>query len=303
MSDYFCTNGNRQELSPCAGQGTCQSCCPNGTVAGAALSSSCVCRDSFVQALQMLLRGGLSAYIDFTGFGFIADSVLVGANLTQPDTDAAAYDNLNDVLSATFSGFTPGACNYVDVSGDVYRPDVSPSVAGCLNGLLNAVIQNADTAGSTDLATLVAALNTLVGQTTTGSGTENTALITALNTALACNAVTGLQVSRLSLCNLRAIAFEPAGDTENAVNANYAAARQLMMNIIQPPCQNACPPYPDPCSSPEFFVAGRTVSVSAGPLEVSGAVVLGRIGNVLVLANDTDQRFYFICTDGADIIR
>ena len=299
MSEYYCTNDSLQGVTAC----NCQA--GNGAVQGAVGSQAtdCVCRDSFVQALQMLLRGGFGSYLDFTAFAFVTDSVLIGTNLAQPDTTADTYDNLGDTLEGTFSGFTPGACNFVDVAGTAYTTATAPTVAGCFNAILSALAENTSTTGGADITSFVAALNDLLDQTTAGSATENPTLITALNTALACGTNTGLQVSRLSLCSLRAIAFEPAGDVKATVDSNYTAARQLMANIIQPPCQTACPPYPDPCTCPEFFDAGRTLSVSAGPLDVSGAVVLGRIGQVLVLANDVDERFYFICTENADIIR
>ena len=39
----------------------------------------------------------------------------------------------------------------------------------------------------------------------------------------------------------------------------------------------------------------RKVTLAAGQLVLQGVTLLGTLGNVLVLANDEDQRIYFVC--------
>lgn len=299
MSDYYCTGGQtagtQQNACGCGQSGGC-GCGQSVSGVQDSAAGSCACRSSMVQALQMLLRSGLRNLVDFTRFAFVTERVVVGANLAQPDTTAASYDNLSDTLAADFGGFTPGACDYVDVSGTAYSTAVAPTAAGCFRSILDAITQNAAVTAGSELATLVTALTDLTGQTTPGTAGYNETLTAALNAALACGTDTGLQVSRLALCDILAVAFETA-------SADYQSARQLLQNIMQPPCQTSCPPYPDPCCDFEDTGTGRSVSLSVGPLDVSGAVVLGKLGGVTVLANDTEQRFYFVCSDRATAIR
>lgn len=236
MQDNYYTTG---------GAGACRPMPPqNPQVQGVSQSSDdCGCRASLVQALQMLLRSGLSAYVDFQNFAFLTDLFVVGASIVQPTVADPAYDDLSE-LTGSFGGFTPCACEYIDVTGPVYS--------------------------------IVAAVTD-----------------------------TGLTVNRLRLCDVSAIAFEVEGDTVS----NYQSARQLISQIIQSGRrESACPPYPDPCCEPcdvmgDALSVGRTVSLTAGPLILSGAVVLGRIGKVLVLANDTQSRFYFLCEDAIQLLR
>ena len=46
-----------------------------------------------------------------------------------------------------------------------------------------------------------------------------------------------------------------------------------------------------------FPTAARTVTLTAGPLVLRGVTVLGELGDVLVLSNSADNRFYLVCTD------
>jgi len=121
---------------------------------------------------------------------------------------------------------------------------------------------------------------------------------------------TGLTVSRLNLCDLLAVVFTVTGDTAELIGENYLEARTLLQNLLQRRGRRGedYPPYPDPCdepccdSAPEYSVGG-TVSLVAGDLLVANATVLGAMEGVLVLANDTLSRFYFVCTADAVIIR
>ena len=184
--------------------------------------------------------------------------------LAAPALTDASYDNLAADLTGTFSRFTHCACDYIDVAGDVVLPDY----------------------GAPD---------------------------------------TGLTVSRLNLCDLVAVAF---GVTDTDAD-NYQTARQLLQSLLQrprrpggpggpgfpppgPPVPGyppyvSYPPYPDPCEEDcccsQAPAAGGSVSLVAGPLLVANAAVLGSIAGVMVLANDTAQRFYFVCADDAAILR
>ena len=128
---------------------------------------------------------------------------------------------------------------------------------------------------------------------------------------------TGLTVSRLNLCDLVAVAF---GVTDTAAD-NYLTARQLLQSLLQrprrpgrggdpflptPSLPGPYPPYPDPCDTcccETEGSMGGTVSLLAGPLLVANATVLGSLDGVMVLANDTAQRFYLVCSADAAILQ
>ena len=46
----------------------------------------------------------------------------------------------------------------------------------------------------------------------------------------------------------------------------------------------------------------HTVSLTAGNLLLVGATLLGTIGNTLVLSNDAENRFYFVCAEQVEFL-
>jgi len=254
MNDYLCTGGGRpprpenddccRPEPPCPQQSPCQQPSQNS-------GDDCGCRRGFVQTLQMLMRTGLSGLVDFSAFAFVTTDFLVGSSLAVPDLTDASYDNLAATLTGTFSRFSPCACDYIDVAGDVFLPDYGAPA-------------------------------------------------------------TGLTVSRLNLCDLVAVAF--------TATDNYLPARQLLQSLLQrprrpgrgedpflptPSLPGPYPPYPDPCNScccETDGSMGGTASLLAGPLLVANATVLGSLDGVMVLANDTAQRFYLVCSGDASVL-
>ena len=102
----------------------------------------------------------------------------------------------------------------------------------------------------------------------------------------------------VSLCSLSAVAFTvPAGDD---AAASYNSLKSLLWQALhpgRPPLSQSAPVMkPTPCDCTDTKLSGRrTASVAAGPLLVANASVLGSVGEVLVLANDTDRRIYYVC--------
>lgn len=110
----------------------------------------------------------------------------------------------------------------------------------------------------------------------------------------------------VALCALKAVAFGVAeGKTCGETEENYQQLKRLLWQALH--C-SACTPAAVPAKAtpcdgtPGSISRRRTLSVTAGPLLVANAAVLGTVGNVVVLANDTDRRFYFICDDSVDFI-
>ena len=113
----------------------------------------------------------------------------------------------------------------------------------------------------------------------------------------------GSTVSLASLCSAAAVAFDAAAATATATQAeNFQSVRQLLSQILRPHSHQA-----DCCMEGSLLnslttAAQQTVSLAAGPLLLENAAVLGEVGSVLVLANSTDFRFYFVCANNIDFI-
>lgn len=109
----------------------------------------------------------------------------------------------------------------------------------------------------------------------------------------------------LPLCAIRAVAF---GVAEGACCAeteqNYLQLKTLLWQALHcGSCISNSPlaTKPTPCDAQTGCIEGRrTLSLTAGPLLVAGAAVLGTVGDVIVLANDKDRRFYFVCCGAVD---
>ena len=116
----------------------------------------------------------------------------------------------------------------------------------------------------------------------------------------------GFTAGEISLCSILAVAFTVVpfpGDTGLA--EAYQQAKLQFWQALHPGYSSmpSMPARPTPCDSTDDAISGRrAVSLTAGPLLVSGAAVLGSVGDVLVLANDTDSRFYFVCNSSVDIL-
>ena len=103
----------------------------------------------------------------------------------------------------------------------------------------------------------------------------------------------------VSLCSLTAVAFTvPESTTQDET---YTQLKSLLWQALhpgRPPVGTTTTPVmkATPCDCTDRNLSGRrTVSVAAGPLLVANATVLGSVGEVLVLANDTNRRIYYVC--------
>lgn len=124
---------------------------------------------------------------------------------------------------------------------------------------------------------------------------------------------TGLTASQVSLCELAAVAFQTAlgtaeGDVTvpEATTRNYRQLKQLLSCRLTP-CSTRCGECSCKCDCGDCCcTAGilgmlsdsnlsRKATLAAGLLVLQGVTLLGTLGNTLVLANDTEQRIYFVC--------
>ena len=105
---------------------------------------------------------------------------------------------------------------------------------------------------------------------------------------------------QVRLCALTAVAFTVPAAAGEETPTSYEQIKGLLWQALHP--GRPTPPgtlpamKPTPCDCDcDDLAGGRTVSLAAGPLIVGGATVLGSVGDVLVLANDTSRRIYFVC--------
>ena len=95
---------------------------------------------------------------------------------------------------------------------------------------------------------------------------------------------------------------DPGGGGETTPT-DYDQIKGLLWQALHPavrPSGSTPPMKPTPCDCDETVAGRKTVSLTAGPLLLGNAAVLGSVGNVLVLANDTSRRIYFVCNGFQD---
>lgn len=133
--------------------------------------------------------------------------------------------------------------------------------------------------------------------------------------------VSVLTAAQMSLCALDALCIQAAEATaEGDLSADEVAAQNFrqIKAILSASTENSCAlagsdSGQDCCSETCCCSAGlldtlsngnlsRQVSLVAGPLVLTNVTLLGTVGNVLVLANDTDDRIYFVCVNSVQFI-
>ena len=217
------------------------------------------CKASMREALKLLCCNQVSDLLDFDGFAFITDDLIVGA---QPvSMNECSKDNLGP-LSGTFRRFSPCNCDLIDIEGCAYGP------FGAL-----------------------------------------------------------IDVDQATLCSLSAIAFQvqgcgsgaPAASASNCdclttPEARYRRVRDLLqcqLSTVDRACGECvchCDCTDDCCCAQGVLAALSGVSLNkratliAGLLALRNVTVLGTIGNVLVLGNDDDYRFYFVCANKVEML-
>lgn len=134
----------------------------------------------------------------------------------------------------------------------------------------------------------------------------------------------GFTATQVNLCELDAVVIQGAaacaeGDmTAGEVTArNFRCLRARLAQRLDPcgdPCGQGCCSCSCACDGRDCCCAAgllstlaqnnlsRRVSLTAGLLVLTGATLLGTVGNVLVLSNDVDERLYFVCVNSVQFI-
>ena len=105
-------------------------------------------------------------------------------------------------------------------------------------------------------------------------------------------------VTQVALCRLNAIAFE-AATVDDSSETNFQTLSQTLGQLLRPKKPKDCDNLADALTN---AAAVRASTVTTGPLIVENSTILGQLGDILVMANSTDNRFYFICTEKIDFL-
>lgn len=251
------------------------------------VEEGCCCKQSFRAALSLLCDQQISSLLDFDTAAFITNTYTAGTTLTggKPYAGDAAVQAGGDGDDAGTKGKptqTP-PCNSSGASDNL----------GTLSGSFRRF-----SPCSCDLLDIDAELYTSGGKRCSFTATQ------------------------VSLCELDAVVIQvadacPEGElTADEVTArNFRCLRSRLAQRLNPcgdPCgQNCCScacDGRDCCCAAGLLSTlaqnnlSRRVSLVAGLLVLNGVTLLGTVGNVLVLANDADNRLYFVCVNSVQFI-
>lgn len=275
-------------------QGCCQQmiCCCRPAPAPAPkppqVDEGCCCKQSFRAALSLLCDERISSLLDFDAAAFITNTYTAGATLTG-----------GKPLAGTADGDATGqAGGGTGTAGKPYPP-TKPCPGGQSDnlGTLSGSFKRFAPC-SCDLLDIDAELYTAGGKGCSFTATQ------------------------VSLCELDAVVIQaadacPEGDlSAGEVTArNFRCLRQQLAQRLNPcgdPCgQSWCSCACDgrDCCCAAGLLAtlaqnnlSRRVSLAAGLLLLQNVTLLGTVGNVLVLSNDTDNRLYFVCVNSVQFI-
>ena len=105
-------------------------------------------------------------------------------------------------------------------------------------------------------------------------------------------------VTQVALCQLSAISFD-ASEALDGAEANFQTISQILGQRLRPQKPQECTSIVEALTS---AAAVRASTLAVGPLVVQNSAILGRVGDVIVMANATDDRFYFICADKVEFM-
>lgn len=246
------------------------------------VDEGCCCKESFRAALSLLCDQQISSLLDFDAAAFVTGTYVAGAALSCKE----------------HSGHGP--CRESEEEGEGrHRPPCPPCPCGASDNLghLSGSFRRFALCNR-DLLDIEAELHT---------GGRKDCDFTAV---------------QVSLCELDAVVIQGAkacaeGDlsAEEVTARNFRCLRSLLAQRLNP-CGGACGENCCSCACDErdcCCAAGlldtlarnnlsRRVSLAAGLLLLRNVTLLGTVGSVLVLANDCDNRLYFVCVNSVQFV-
>ena len=272
------SNGCGQDAGCCQPMICCCRPAPGPKPQPPQVEEGCCCKQSFRAALGLLCDERISSLLDFDTAAFLTGAYAAGATLTPvtPPAEEGAAEAADPAPAAVVPSVTP-ADNLSDTLTGSFR-----RFAPC----------------SCDLLDVNAALSSAAGD------------------------AVGFTAQQVNLCQLDAVVIQGAAATAEgnltaaeAAARNFRCVRSLLAQRLNPcgnPCGQSCPSCA--CDSRDCCCAAgllstlaqnnlsRRVSLAAGLLVLQNVALLGTVGNVLVLANDCDNRLYFVCVNSVQFI-
>ena len=245
------------------------------------VDEACCCKESFRAALGLLCDQQISNLVDFDAAAFVTNTYVAGADLSCGQR----------------SGHSP--CTEAEVEAEGRRRHSCQSCSG----------------GASDN------LGTLSGGFRRFAPCNRDLLDIEAELHTAGRKDCGFTATQVSLCELDAVVLQGAaacaeGDlTADEVTArNFRCLRQRLGQRLNP--RNVCDQDQCSCACDErdcCCAAGlldtlarnnlsRRVSLATGLLVLQDVTLLGTVGSVLVLANDADNRLYFVCVNSVQFI-
>ena len=105
-------------------------------------------------------------------------------------------------------------------------------------------------------------------------------------------------VTQVALCRLFAVSFDALA-TDDGAAANFQTISQTLGQLLRPKKPQDCDNLADALTN---AAAIRASTVTAGPLVIANSTILGQLGDLLVMANSSDNRFYFVCANKIDFM-
>lgn len=285
------------------------------------LSNTNSCKEQMSELLKLLCSTELAELIDFEKFAFLSSNYLVGTKLVLLKAGSDQKDNLSD-LYGKFKRVTQQDCGLIEIDGEAaYNfpiPYSLEQLSGQIYDFLQPIIEIIGDRGGT-AGTIAAILEEFLN--VFNPMDFNQEILQAIYDFILHYFTPLPHVSRASLCNLDAIAFEIKKTSASLFNrisgdkisrSNYKKAKNIFKELLTNPRSynidtmtisnnsNSC----SRCILNELSGANcpHTATLTAGMLILQDCTILGQLGNVLVCANDDEQRFYLICVDKIEFL-
>lgn len=292
-----------------------------GRITNSGATKTCCCKKSMIEALKLLCNTELADIIDFQKFAFLTDNFIVGAKLVLLKLGTSEKDNLSN-LDGEFKRFSPCNCDLIEIGGQVsYDVPLPVSLTDLAEQLVQLIQNIIDILGEKGIVgSLIDILKEFL-KIFDPAGLSEEILQSILDFILE-YFTTIPYVDKASLCNLNVVAFQTryvsnqeADDTtrDKATEANFQRAKEIFQCNLDTECNSntcSCKCDCDDCCCNENVIrellgsnCSRRVTLTAGNLTLREVMVLGRTGNVLVLANDKKRRFYFVCADSIQFFK
>ncbi|CEP41611.1 hypothetical protein GOD95_05000 [Paeniclostridium sordellii] len=260
----------------------------------------CCCKPSMIKALELLSREGIRENVNFDAFAFITDFFVVGSPLILlsliPPTKK---DNLSAALDASLNKLPGCDCDTIGIKGRALYP--IPLPIDDLTGILTAIVNVLESLNIELLFPLINILNALIqlGDDVLDPIID---LLLDLFTTLP-------NVDIASLCQLKAVAFQTNNPTGTSFSPYKAVRSQLRCLLDNDSKKDDCNPKCEDCCCNDGIlreIAGTnitgTVTLTASSLTLQGVEVIGNKDNVVVLGNEDEGKFYFVCADAVSLI-